>query len=358
MRYRALTQTGDYSFGRGPQEYLANSPQCVAQAVLTALLLHQGEWFLDVTAGMQWETQVLGLRTGSLRDTAIRNCILGVQGVNKILSYQSVLGQASPKDAGVFSAPSATVSANFAGPNQNPIIAPWQNVGAGFMAGGVIQLLANAASPTSLAAVAAGAVYAARQWNPDQSSQVTLRQFKHNAGYLGVILRGDLIGRNFYYAAYDGLIGGIGLATPVNLHKVQNGVPHFAIAQLGYQLPVVGDSLAVQAQGSTIRAFVNGSFVGQYMDPDPIESGIPGIFLQTIAPASVTDLAISNWVGGAPVPENPTSGLSNPKSIKRNLVVNAVIDTIYGKAVINTSLPGFSGGYGIGPYNQIPYSGA
>jgi hypothetical protein len=94
MRYRTLDANGDYVLGRGPQEFLVDSPAAVAQAVLTSLLLHQGEWFLDVTAGMPWETQVLGFGTGSLYDAAIKTLILGVQGVASIVQYFSSLNRA------------------------------------------------------------------------------------------------------------------------------------------------------------------------------------------------------------------------------------------------------------------------
>ena len=95
MRYRALTASGDYSFGLGPSEFLVDSPATVAQAVLTALLLHQGEWFLDVTVGMPWETQVIGYGTQSLYDSAIKNEMLGVQGVQSIVSYSSSLDRST-----------------------------------------------------------------------------------------------------------------------------------------------------------------------------------------------------------------------------------------------------------------------
>lgn len=91
MRYRKLTTTGDFTFGAGATEYLVDSPDCVAQAVLTALLLHQGEWFLDVTVGVPWETEVIGYGTRALYDAAIKAAILGVQGVNSIISYSSFL---------------------------------------------------------------------------------------------------------------------------------------------------------------------------------------------------------------------------------------------------------------------------
>lgn len=93
MRYRSLDANGDFVFGHGPSEYLVNSPATVAQAVLTALLLHRGEWFLDQTIGMPWETQVLGYGTQSLYDSAIKTEILGVQGIQAILNYSSSLNR-------------------------------------------------------------------------------------------------------------------------------------------------------------------------------------------------------------------------------------------------------------------------
>lgn len=99
MRYRKLTgfgqgvpvNGGDYSFGHDQEDFFANDPTTVAQAVLTALMLHQGEWFLDTTVGMPWETQVLGFGTQSLYDSAIKNAILGVENVTSIEQYSSDL---------------------------------------------------------------------------------------------------------------------------------------------------------------------------------------------------------------------------------------------------------------------------
>lgn len=94
MRYRALTASGDYSFGLGPSEFLINTPATVAQAILTGLLLIQGEWFLNLLAGMPWFTQVLGFNTQSLYDPAIKNQILSTQGVASIASYSSSFNSA------------------------------------------------------------------------------------------------------------------------------------------------------------------------------------------------------------------------------------------------------------------------
>ncbi len=50
MRYRAWDANGDYTFGQGSKNFLVNSPQCVAQAVVSRLRLQLGEWFIDTSA--------------------------------------------------------------------------------------------------------------------------------------------------------------------------------------------------------------------------------------------------------------------------------------------------------------------
>lgn len=94
MRYRALSATGDYTFGRGSANFLVNSPQCVAQAVKTRLGLFQGEWFLDQTDGTPWFTQILSANlknTMPLYDQAIRTRVLETPGVIEINTYSSSL---------------------------------------------------------------------------------------------------------------------------------------------------------------------------------------------------------------------------------------------------------------------------
>lgn len=89
MRYRALSPDGDYTFGQGNSNFLINSPDAVAQAVMTRLLLMQGEWFLDITEGTPYGTKILGTGTSPFYDQAIRERILGSQGVIGIASYSS-----------------------------------------------------------------------------------------------------------------------------------------------------------------------------------------------------------------------------------------------------------------------------
>jgi hypothetical protein len=88
MRYRALDAEGDYQFG-GASRFLVDSPDTVAQAILTRLRLKTNEWFLDTTVGTPYDELILGYGTQGSRDVALRQRILGTQGVRSLLSYGS-----------------------------------------------------------------------------------------------------------------------------------------------------------------------------------------------------------------------------------------------------------------------------
>jgi hypothetical protein len=89
MRVRTLSSIGDYTFGQGTANFLIDTPITVGQEVETRLALMQGEWYLDLTAGCPWHTEILGYNTTATRDLAIKSVILGTQGVKALLSYVS-----------------------------------------------------------------------------------------------------------------------------------------------------------------------------------------------------------------------------------------------------------------------------
>lgn len=91
MRYRALDTNGDYTFGQNGANMLVDSPATVGQAIGTRLKLRQGEWFLDSTVGVPYDTQILGTDTESTRDQAMQTAILDTQGVTQIVDYASYL---------------------------------------------------------------------------------------------------------------------------------------------------------------------------------------------------------------------------------------------------------------------------
>jgi hypothetical protein len=88
MRYRALSDTGDYQFGRAGI-FLTNTPQAVAQAILTRFHLWTNEWFLDAQEGTPYLSDIIGHGTQGTRDIAVKERILGTPGVTSILDYQS-----------------------------------------------------------------------------------------------------------------------------------------------------------------------------------------------------------------------------------------------------------------------------
>lgn len=88
MRYRELSPSGDYQFGR-TAIFLSDSPAVVVQAILTRLHLWSGEWFLDDREGTPYEQGVLGHGTQGTRDLVLKSRILGTPGVSELISYSS-----------------------------------------------------------------------------------------------------------------------------------------------------------------------------------------------------------------------------------------------------------------------------
>ena len=91
MRYRTLSATGDYVFGRGPGAILTNTPQAVGQAVYTRLRLQFGEVFWASDAGVPYETDVVGYGDKRDRDALMLATILGTIGVTEVIAFDSLI---------------------------------------------------------------------------------------------------------------------------------------------------------------------------------------------------------------------------------------------------------------------------
>jgi len=91
MRYRRETGSGDYTFGHANADFYIDEPGAVGQAVKTRPRLFLGEYFVDTSLGMPWQTQVFGYTRKDSYDAAVRLCISETQGFLAFVSYSSVL---------------------------------------------------------------------------------------------------------------------------------------------------------------------------------------------------------------------------------------------------------------------------
>lgn len=83
MRVSALTPGGDWQFGKGRALYLRRS-DAIRQSVVTRLRSFTNDWFLDVTAGIDW-IGLLGQKGTQRRiERAIERTVLATQGVKSI----------------------------------------------------------------------------------------------------------------------------------------------------------------------------------------------------------------------------------------------------------------------------------
>lgn len=91
MRYRRLTEDGDYSFGNSQVDYLRDVPEAVGLACASRLRLWLGEWFLDIEEGTLYFQGALGKKSQTEADETIQTRVLGTQGLTGIPEYNSSL---------------------------------------------------------------------------------------------------------------------------------------------------------------------------------------------------------------------------------------------------------------------------
>lgn len=91
MKYRKLSASNDFTFGRGQSDFYKDVPEAVAQACQTRLSLATGDWFLNLLEGTPYFPKILGHGTTNLYDIALKQRILGTPGVKSLDAYQSSL---------------------------------------------------------------------------------------------------------------------------------------------------------------------------------------------------------------------------------------------------------------------------
>lgn len=83
MKVSALTEDGDWRFGRGRSDYV-NRSRWVRQKVVTRLRSHEQDWFLDTEHGLPW-FELLGQRgTEEQLRSEIEEIVLNTDGVLNI----------------------------------------------------------------------------------------------------------------------------------------------------------------------------------------------------------------------------------------------------------------------------------
>lgn len=75
------------TFGSQQADFLRNTPETVAQAVVTRLNLWLDEWFLDTTDGTPYVQAALGKYTTQTIEPAIRSRILETENVTAIIAF-------------------------------------------------------------------------------------------------------------------------------------------------------------------------------------------------------------------------------------------------------------------------------
>lgn len=91
MRVRKVDASGDMTFGQNQGNFWRDEPEAVGQVVVSRLHLWEGEWYLDPLEGTSYQYRVLGKRTETTRDLALRARMIDSPGVAGVADFSSVL---------------------------------------------------------------------------------------------------------------------------------------------------------------------------------------------------------------------------------------------------------------------------
>jgi hypothetical protein len=83
MIVRSLDGNGDWRFGKGRNDYLANN-KAIVQNISTRLNSYLGDCFFEIDAGLDW-FNLLGSKNQIALELAVRSCILNTAGVTSIV---------------------------------------------------------------------------------------------------------------------------------------------------------------------------------------------------------------------------------------------------------------------------------
>lgn len=92
MKYRKLSEDGDYTFGQGNANFLTGS-DAILQAIKTKILLLKGEYWEDVNDGTPLFDDILKKRSDDAArnaiDIVVKNRIMEVEGVTSVSNFIS-----------------------------------------------------------------------------------------------------------------------------------------------------------------------------------------------------------------------------------------------------------------------------
>lgn len=89
MSVRSLDALGDWTFGRGKNNYLTQNKE-IRQNIQTRLLSFLGDCFFDTAAGIDW-FNLLGSKDQTALNLAVNSTILNTEGVTSLLQLSIVL---------------------------------------------------------------------------------------------------------------------------------------------------------------------------------------------------------------------------------------------------------------------------
>lgn len=87
LRVRALSPTGDMTFGQGSGNYLIDSPAAVCQILSTQFKLWQTEWFLNLNAGIPYLSKIAGYGNLTIGALILKQAALNSPGVINIENW-------------------------------------------------------------------------------------------------------------------------------------------------------------------------------------------------------------------------------------------------------------------------------
>lgn len=90
MIFRALDENGDWTFGKGKQDFVSAN-QAIGLNIKTRLLSWVGDCFFNKPAGIDWWNRLGSKDQRGLLELDLRRVILQSEGVTGIVSFDTIL---------------------------------------------------------------------------------------------------------------------------------------------------------------------------------------------------------------------------------------------------------------------------